>query len=133
MSTEDLTKRIVFHHELEIMEVDFSDYIFDNSKTVNVFYDLIERAIKQTGRNWYFMVNYKNTKIFPDAWFRFALRGKEVNIAHSMGSVRYDPQEPTRDEILARAKREDFNPNIVATRDEALERIEELKRAAKDA
>jgi len=41
--------------------------------------------------------------------------------------VRFDPQEPTREEILKRAQTEDFNPNLVSTREEALKRIAEMK------
>lgn len=128
MNNFDEHKRITFHHDLEIMEVDFSEFSFSNSNIVNEVYDAIERLIAETNRKWYFMVNYRDTKIEPDAWFQYALRGKDINIASSMGSVRFDPREPTRAEIMKRAKTEDFNPNLVSTRDEAVERILVMKR-----
>jgi len=109
------------------MEVDFSDFKFENSNDVNNVYDAIEKLVAKTNRKWFFMVNYRNTQIFPDAWFQFASRGKDINIASSLGSVRFDPREPTRDEILKRARNEDFSPNLVSTREEALARIEEIK------
>jgi len=127
MSTFDADKRITFHRRLDIMEVDFSDFIFENSEDVNSAYDAIEKLVADTQQQWYFLVNYKNTQINPDAWFQFANRGKKINIESSLGSVRFDPQEPTRDEILKRAQTEDFNPNVVSTRDEALTRIAEMK------
>ena len=126
----DESKRVVFHDELEVMEVDFSDIKFSNSGDVNTVYDSIEKLIENKGRKWYFMINYGNTQIFPEAWFQFSLRGKNINIASSLGSVRFDPREPTRLEILKRAKDESFNPNLVSTREEALERIEEMKIAS---
>lgn len=52
--------------------------------------------------------------------FQYAVRDKNINIAHSLGSVRFDPREPTRAEIMKRAQTEDFNPNLVSTRDEAV-------------
>jgi len=74
------------------------------------------------------MVNYRSTKIDPDAWFQYASRGKDINVASSLGSVRFDPREPTRAEIMKRAESENFNPNLVSTRDEAVERILVMKR-----
>ena len=130
MDAIDVKSRITFHHDLEVMEVDFSDLTFSNSAFVNGVYDVIEGLVAETGRKWYFMVNYHGTQINPDAWFRYALRGKDLNIASSLGSVRFDPREPTRKEILARARTDDFNPNLVSTRDEALLRILEMKQEA---
>jgi len=131
LSTFDEHNRITFHSDLEIMEVDFSELTFANSAVVNAVYDAIERLVAQTGRKWYFMVNYRDTKIEPDAWFQYALRGKEINVASSLGSVRFDPREPTRAEILKRSEKEEFNPNLVSTRDEAVERILAMKRENK--
>lgn len=128
MNTFDEDSRITFHHELEIMEVDFSDFSFTESSDVNTVYDAIERQIAKTNRKWYFMVNYRGTKIDPDAWFQYARRGKDINVASSLGSVRFDPREPTRAEIMKRAESENFNPNLVSTRDEAVERILVMKR-----
>ena len=128
LSTFDENSRITFHHDLEIMEVDFSEYNFSDSKDVNLVYDAIESLIAKTDRKWYFMVNYRETRIDPDAWFQFAARGKDINVASSLGSVRFDPREPTRAEIMKRAKSDDFNPNLVSTRDEAIERILVMKR-----
>ena len=127
MSTFDADKRITFHGRLDIMEVDFSNFIFESSEDVNQAYDAIEKLVADTRQQWYFLVNYKNTRIDPDAWFQFAYRGKKINISSSLGSVRFDPQEPTRDEILKRSKTEDFNPNLVSTREEALVRIAQMK------
>lgn len=128
MSTFDENSRIKFHPDLEIMEVDFSDFTFSDSSEVNTVYDSIERLVAETKRKWYFMVNYRGTKIDSEAWFQFAARGKDINIASSLGSVRFDPREPTRAEIMKRAEKEDFNPNLVSTRDEAIERILVMKR-----
>ena len=127
MSNFDEKSRIAFHHDLEIMEVDFSDFNFTDSSVVNTVYDSIERLIAETNQKWYFMVNYRGTKIDPDAWFQYALRGKDINVASSLGSVRFDPREPTRAEIMKRAESENFNPNLVSTRDEAIMRILVLK------
>ncbi len=126
--SKPMTKRVTFHPDLQIMEVDFSDHTFARSTDVNAFYDEIERQIDGTGKQWYFMVNYKNTEILPDAWHSWAMRGGRLNASHSLGTVRFDPNDKTKEDLRKRGDADDFNPNIVATRDEALERIAELKR-----
>jgi hypothetical protein len=121
--------RIIFHQDLQVMEIDCSDYTFATRADVNAFYDELDNQISETGQKWYFIVNYTNTEILPDAWYAWASRGKDLNVASSLGSVRFNPQEETKDEILARSRTEVFNPNIVSTRDEALARINELKQS----
>lgn len=127
---KSLSERVTFHPDLQIMEVDYSDHTFARSSDVNAFYDEIEKQIAATQKKWFFMVNYKNTEILPDAWHSWALRGGRLNASSSLGTVRFDPNEKTVDDIRKRANADDFNPNIVATREEALARIEELKQAA---
>lgn len=126
--------RIVFHDPIEVMEVDFTDFTFATSKDVNLFYDRIEERIAETGEKWwYFLVNYHNTRIETAAWFAFAHRGKELNLAHSQGSVRLDPSNETRAEIARRSETEEFDANLFAERDDALQRLAGLpsKRKAK--
>jgi hypothetical protein len=127
--TRTAADRVIFHPKQQIMEIDCSAHTFATSADVNAFYDELAKQISDTGKKWYFMINYENTEILPDAWYAWASRGKELNVASSLGSVRFNPQEETKEEILKRARTEDFNPNIVSTRDEALARIDELKQS----
>lgn len=127
MSTENYADRIVFNDDEQIMEVDFTDFTFTSSAVVNAFYDVIEEKIAETGRKWYFLVKYRDCQIFPDAWMQYANRGKRLNLASSLGTVRVDPAEGTRQEILNRARTEDFNPNLVPSRNAALARIAEMR------
>ena len=121
--------RIFFHPALDVMEVDYSDYTFATSVDVNEFYDETSRQISETGKKWYFIVNYENTEILPDAWYTWAARGRKLNAEWSLGTVRFGPQEGTREEIERRSRADSFNPNLVSSRADALARIEELKRA----
>ncbi|MCB1512386.1 MAG: hypothetical protein KDJ36_15910 [Hyphomicrobiaceae bacterium] len=122
--------RILFHPELEIMEVDFSDLTFERASDVNGFYDVIDRKIAETGRKWYFLVNYMNCTILPDAWIAFASRGKQSNLNSSLGSVRFDATKATSDSILGHAREASFDPNLFSSRDDAIRRIVELRGAA---
>ncbi len=122
-----LDDRVIFHDELGIMEADFSDYTFATSADVNAFYDVITSRIAETGRNWFFMVNYQGTEILPDAWYQWAMRSKKLNTASSQGTVRFNPDEATRQEILKRAKADDADPNLFGSRDDALARIATLR------
>ncbi|MHA6263076.1 hypothetical protein ACXYMO_07730 [Arenibacterium sp. CAU 1754] len=126
-STADLDCRIAFYEELQIMEADFSGFDFDNSKTVNLFYDRLEERIAQSGEElWFFLVNLNSTRIDPSAWLAYSRRGKALNLAHSMGTVRFDASEETRQQIIRAANTEAFDPNLFSDRDSALDRIAQL-------
>jgi len=115
----------------QIMDVDFSDLTFDTSAMVDEFYDEVENRIAATGQpKWFFLVNYKNTRIFELAWIRFAQRGKRVNIASSLGSVRYAAHEDLGKTIEARAKTENFDPNLFRSREEGIAEITRMKSSA---
>lgn len=132
-TADDFRGRIVFHDETRIMDVDFSNITFAHSRDVNDCYDVIDQMVEETGRKWYFLVNYENTKIFSEAWIQYAARGKALNEAASLGSVRYAPGSETETDIRLRAQSGGFRPNIRNTREEALERISEMKaEAARD-
>lgn len=126
--TRSFDDRIIFHADLEIMEADFSDLAFERSRDVDGFYDVLEEKLAETGRRWYFLVNYRNCTIEPEAWMAFANRGKRANLAYSNGSVRFDTSRETEASILQDAKREDFEPNLFSNRDDAIKRILDMQR-----
>ncbi len=127
MTSDDFDARITFHHDLHCMETDFSGFDFSSSAVVNAFYDRIEDRIRDSGHaQWFFLVNYSGCKIDNSAWLAFSRRGKALNLAHSMGSVRFDASEATRRQIERDAETERFDPNLFADRDSAFERIRAL-------
>lgn len=123
---EDFVRRIRFDDNARIMDVDFSHFTFNHSRDVNEFYDHIESRIQATGRKWYFLVNLNGCQILPAAWVQYALRGKRLNKAHSLGSVRFAAGSETEADIRLRAESQNFDPNIRNTRDEALARLAEI-------
>lgn len=126
-SNAEIDGRIVFHSDTQIMEVSFANMRLSNSLEVNQFYDQIEQRIAGTGeRLWFFLVNYCETRIDNEAWFAFSRRGKELNKAHSMGSVRFDASEITRRQIERDAGTEAFDPNMFFDRESALKRLKSL-------
>lgn len=126
-SSSDFVRRISFDADGPIMDVDFSHFTFNHSRDVDDFYDYIEERIIESDRKWFFLVNMEGCQILPAAWVRYAHRGKELNKAASLGSVRYAPGSETEDDIRLRAESQGFEPNIRNTRGEALERIAEMK------
>ncbi|TNF22338.1 MAG: hypothetical protein EP318_04255 [Rhodobacteraceae bacterium] len=123
----DYDRRITFHAALQCMEADFSGLVFDSSETVNRVYDALERAIRATGEDrWFFLVNLNGTRIEPAAWLAYSRRGKVLNHAHSMGSVRFDASDETRRQIERAANTEAFDPNLFDNRAAALARIGEM-------
>lgn len=127
---QDFSGRIVFDESRETMEIDLSGVTFENSADVNLFYDFAEASIAGTGQDkWFFLINYGDCRIFPKAWLAHSLRGKKLNEAHSLGTVRYDASDETRAEIAKRAETDSFDANLFADRDAAVARIEELRAA----
>src|SRR5262249_49717251 len=110
--------------------VDFRGLDFTDPAVVDAFFDEQEALAASTGKRWYFMVNYSNCTIAPGAWDRFAERGKQVNIAHSLGTVRVGASAELREAIRKSAGREMFRANIFGTRDQALQAIGAMRKRA---
>ncbi|MEM7075471.1 MAG: hypothetical protein AAGA28_17295 [Pseudomonadota bacterium] len=126
-TTADFVPRLAFDADRQVMDVDFSHFTFHHSRDVDDVYDFIEDRIRATDRRWFFLVNLNGCRILPGAWVQYALRGKRLNKAASLGSVRYAAGSETEADIRMRAETAGFRPNIRNTRAEALELIEALR------
>ncbi len=127
VEVNEYASRLRIFDDLEVMEVDFSDFTFSSSKIVNDFYDTIEDMISETGRNWYFLVNYRDCSIWPEAWIAFAHRGKKINVTCSLGTVHYVEYGEDHEKATDAPLSDSYDPNLFNSRAEALARIEELK------
>lgn len=125
--TMDFADRIVFDRKNEIMEVDFSHVTFEHSQQVDEIYDQIAKCLEQTGCQWYFLVNYKDCRIYLEARLAWQNRGKKLNTAYSLGSVRYQVSQATSEELVQRAKQDRFYANQVDTREQGLKVIDGMK------
>ncbi len=112
--------RVHILHDIDAIEIDFSEFEFSSSDIVNEFYDVIDGMIEDTGRKWYLLVNYRNCSIWPEAWVAFAHRGKKVNANQSKGTVRFIM--PDNSDQAANP-----DPNVLESRELALAKIEEMK------
>lgn len=125
--TTEFDQRIQLHDGGRIMEADFSNLVFQNGRDVDDVNDHIEDRICETDAKWFFLVNLNGCEILPGAWLRYAFRGKRLNVAASLGSVRFAAGSETETDIRLRAESQDFRPSIRNTRDEALARIAEIQ------
>lgn len=126
--TREFDDRIRFDDKRQMMEADFSDFHFDCSATVGRFYDRIEERIAMTGEEqWFFLINLNGTRIDSSAWVAYAMRGKALNLAHSMGSVRYDASPETAAQIERAALTDAFDPNLFTNRADAMVRLGQFK------
>src|SRR5439155_18269394 len=133
MDEPTFAARIVFHDAIETVEIDLSHLTFETPAQVDVFYDVADRMLDATGRRWYFLVEYSDCVITAEAWDRYAARGKQTNIAHSLGTVRVGASAQTREAIRERAGREMFRANMFATRDQAMLALGEMRKRKADA
>ena len=112
--------QIIFHDDLEVMEIIWSGVTFSTVEQVDAFYDEVERRLAATNRRWYFLVDYTDCVIAPGVWDRFAARGKSANTTYSLGTTRMGTSAATRESIRAHAGSTMFRANIHESRDQAL-------------
>ena len=124
--TQEYRDRIAFCDDIEAIEVDFSDFQFSSSKIVNAFHDAIDAAVESTHRKWYFLVNFRNCRVWPEAWIAFAHRGKKINASYSLGTVRYAAPDADR---RGEGRLGSSDPDFFDSRQAAIERIEGMKQA----
>ncbi len=82
-------KRIHLSYDKSLMELDFSELEFSNSRIVADMYDAIDVAIQKSGRKWYFLINMTDCSVWPEAWVAFAHRGKKISVNHALAMARY--------------------------------------------
>jgi branched-chain amino acid transport system ATP-binding protein len=128
MAEKTLADRVIMHEEIGVMEADFSAMTLATAADVDAYYDEADRRLAQTGKRWYFLVNYTDCVIAPEAWDRFAERGKHTNVAYGLGTVRIGASRTTRETIQQRAQREMFRSNIYDNRDQALLALGEMRK-----
>jgi branched-chain amino acid transport system ATP-binding protein len=133
MQDRTTAERLSFHDAISTFEVDFTGLTFSGAAEVDAVYDEIDRRLAQSGRRWYFLVVYTDCVIVPEAWARFAERGKSCNINYSLGTVRVGATSQTRDAIREDAGRSFFRANIHDTRDQAMLALGELRKQRGDA
>ena len=87
--------RIRRFDDLGVIDIDFSDYTFQSAAMVNAFYDAIDRVATQTDQRWWFIVNHRDSHVWPEAWVAFAHRGKKVLASYALGAARYVDRPPS--------------------------------------
>ena len=128
MSECPVAERVTFHEEREILEVDFSGLVFHGADEVNSFYDVIDARVDESGSRWYFLVNYENCTIEPEAWAAFAERGKRANISYGLGTVRFGVNVDVRESIRSHAQTAQFRANLFDSRDAALLALADMRK-----
>ena len=115
-----ISERIAFDDDTQVMEVDFTNLSFDSSVEVDKIHDEITACIKRTKRQWYFVFNYLNCQVRPDARRSWEARGQRLNLGHSLGSVHFNAGDRMGIELARRSREEPFYSNVVGSRERAL-------------
>ena len=124
---KQFASRIHLLEDLSIIDLDFSDFEFNSSNLVNEFYDELETVIQYSGKSWYFMVNYTNCSIWPQAWVAFAHRGKKIKIGYSRGTVRYTQKDSNEQSNAVQSKSPTSESDMFNSRELALAHIKKLQ------
>ena len=128
MTPTSFEHRFRFHDLLDVVEIDINGLEFTTDAMVDAFYDRLDDKLLHDHRRWYFLVNYGNCRIAADTWGRFAQRGKQSNIAYSLGTVRVGPCPEVSEVIRKRAQSDMFRANLYADRDSALFALAEMRK-----
>ena len=128
MSERSAAERLTFHEEREILEVDLSEMTFRSAGEVEAFYEVIDARVGESGSRWYFLVNYEDCEISPEAWTAFAERGKRANISYGLGTARFGANADVRTTIRSQAQSEQFRANLFASRDAAVLALADMRK-----
>jgi branched-chain amino acid transport system ATP-binding protein len=128
MAERKIQDRVILHDDIGAMEADFTGISFTTEAEVDAFYDEADRRMADTGKRWYFLVNYTDCFIAPEVWDRFAARGKTTNINYGLGTVRVGTSAGLRETIRQRAQHEMFRANIYDSRDQAILALGEMRK-----
>ena len=128
MSERSVAERLTFHEDREILAVDFSGMTFRAAADVDAFYDVVDARVDESGSRWYFLVNYENCEISPEAWSAFAERGKRANISYGLGTVRFGVNVNVRASIRSHALTEQFRANLFESRDVAIVALADMRK-----
>ena len=109
--------RIRFGASDEVLDLDFSGFVFDSTEAVNAFYDEVDRTVNGTGRKWYVIADHTNCRIWPEAWVAFAHRGKQATVTYSLATARFN----------ARMQGVNTDPSMFESRGAALAYIDQLR------
>ena len=80
---------VALHEDTALAELNFSGIDFDGADAVNQIFDRVQSRIADTGRRWWFLVNFTDCHVFPEAWIAFAHRGKEIRVKYGYGTIRF--------------------------------------------
>lgn len=121
------TKRITIYDDLNIIEIDFSDFTFDTSCQVHAFYDSIDACAQETGKRLFFLMNYEDCKILPEARNAFAKRSKKSRKDHSLGTVKFDVHAQKHDILSDEAGINNLLSDFFLSRKEAMIRLVQMR------
>jgi hypothetical protein len=127
---EKYASRLQILDSLNCLEIDFSDFEFSSSNIVNAFYDVIDESVAATGRGWYFLINCRKCRVWPEAWVAFAHRSKKINVTYSLGTARYDAEADSGKAVVEASATDKFHAGLFSSRDAAVRHLEKLKNAS---
>ena len=130
MDTHALFDRISLVPDDDIVEISFEGLTFTNAHETNLIYDAVDRVVTDTGRTWYFLGCFVNCTIKPGAALQFGIRRRHAHVL-SRGAVRYGCSKEVDKALIGSQTDTEYAQRSFATREDALQCIEEMKATAK--
>ena len=123
----DYADRIHTFEDDDIIEIDFSDFEFNNHFLVDEFFDKIQYILDKSNKKWYFLVNHTRCSVWPETWIAFAHRGRMLSDKFSLGLVKYSVPLESNTREGVESKSPAANSSFLTSREAALMKIKEMK------
>ncbi|MFW5786777.1 MAG: hypothetical protein ACOCV3_00760 [Halanaerobiales bacterium] len=123
----DLKERFNYDQDRGILFIDFSNLTLDKTKQIEEINLIIEDLLGDLGHKVYSVVNYDNCKISQEIKDEYGEMMKENQKKYSLGTVRYSNKSFTRTTLTISSVKNRFSSNVCSSKEEAINKIEELK------
>ena len=130
MIEQDFGDRISFLAEEDIVDIDLRGVHFTTARETYLFHDVLDRKVAETGRAWFFLTCFTDCTITDDAAHQFSMRRTRSHTTHSRGAVRYGASAELDRAMVSLGSNPMALQDSLSTREQALQKIEEMKAKA---
>lgn len=130
MTEQDFIDRISLIPEENIVDINMRDVHFESARETYLFHDVLDRIVAETGSTWFFLSCFEGCTVTDEAAHQFSMRRTLSHNTHSRGAVRYGASEALDEAMTSLGSNALADKQSFATREEALHRIEQLRKNA---
>ena len=124
--------KVVTDYVNETMRVSFAGCHFADANAVDVCFDALDNRAADGARRWYFLVDYADSTLAPEAVDQLIARGRQTDLNHALGTVRIGADAQLRARIRQHATNSGYRAQLHANCNQATFAISEMTRRHRD-